>query len=155
MTKTAKTAATASVQWKVFECTNCGRRSGSCRPDILPDVNSSASLPAIRALWSGAKNEAGAADIMDHGSFARPVHLVAEPAHMDVHQVRRRNELIVPDLLQKHRSRQQLIAALHHIFEQAKLARQQIDHAVAAFGGTFDQVEFKRPGAQRGLARFR
>src|ERR1700733_3940855 len=131
MTKTAKTAATASVQWKVVEGMNFGCPISSGRPDILPDVNSSASLPAIGALWSGAKNEAGAADIMDHGSFARPVHLVAEPAQMHVHQVHRRNELIVPDLLQKHGSRQQVVAALHHIFEQAKLARQQIDHAVA------------------------
>src|ERR1700693_5718951 len=113
MTKTAKTAATASVQWKVFEPMNCGRRIGSCRPDIPPDVNSSASLPAISALWSGAKNEAGAADIMDHRRFARSVHLVAQPAHMHVHQVRRWDELIVPDLLQKHGSLHQLIAALH------------------------------------------
>src|ERR1700722_14535045 len=129
MTKTAKTAATASVQWKVFECMNCGRRIGSCRPDILPDVNSSASLPAIRALWSGAKNEAGAADIMDHGSFARPVHLVAEPAHMHVHQVRRRNELIVPDLLQKHPSRPQLIVALNHTSPQATCSLHMFDYA--------------------------
>ena len=73
---------------------------------------------------------------------------------MHVHQVRRRDELIIPDFLQQHGSRQQLIATLHHILQQPKLPRQQIDRAVAAFGGTLNQVELQRPYTQRRLARF-
>ena len=77
-------------------------------------------------LKSGAKDEAGAANIVDHGNFAGSVDLVTQPPHMNINQVRRRNEFVVPDFLQKHRARQQLIAALHHILEQAKLTRQKI-----------------------------
>ena len=73
---------------------------------------------------------------------------------MHVDQIGRRNELVIPDLLQKHGSRQQLVASLHHVFEQAKFARQQIDDAIAAFGGPLDQVELKRPDPQGRLTRF-
>ena len=75
-------------------------------------------------LWSGAKNKAGTADIVYHGNFTRAVHLMAQAAHMHVDKVGRRDEFVVPNLLQKHGSRQQLIATLHHIFEQAKFAWQ-------------------------------
>src|ERR1700722_4499693 len=106
MTKTASTPDTTRAQRKVFERMNNSRVIESCCPDILLDGNDSVSRPAIRVLWAGAKNEAGAADIVDHGGFARAVHLVAQAAHMDVDQIGCRNEFIFPDLLKKHGSRQ-------------------------------------------------
>ena len=92
---------------------------------------------------------------MDHGSFAGSVYLVAQSPHVYVNKVGRRNKLVIPDFLQKHGSRQQLIASLHHVFKQAKFSRQKIDHAIAALCGALDQIEFQRPYSQRRLARFR
>src|ERR1700681_3164753 len=91
------------------------------------------------------KNKSGAANIVDHWWFAWSIHLVSQPAHVDVDQVRRGNEFVIPDLLQQHGPRQQLITALHHVFEQAKLARQQVDRPLAAFRGAFDKIEFELP----------
>src|SRR5438270_6524348 len=153
MTRSASRPATARAQRKVLERMNCGWRIGSRRAKLLLNGPGNASLPAT--LWFGAKNEAGAADIVDHGNLARSIHLMAQAAHVYVNKVGRRNEFVIPDLLQKHGSRQQLIAPLHHIFKQAKLARQQIDRTVAALGGALDQVEFERPCPQCRLAGFR
>src|SRR5882672_9102778 len=141
MTKTASTPATARAQRKVVERTNCGWRIGSRCPNVLLDVTSAKSPPAIRTLRSRAKDETGAADIVNHGGLAGTVHLVAQAPHVYVDKVGRRNELVVPDLLQKHGSRQQLVAPLHHVFKQAKLSRQKIDHAIAALGGALDQIQ--------------
>src|SRR6266852_6308430 len=108
------TPATASAQRNVVVRTNSGR---------------------------GTKNESYAANIMDHRRLVRLIHLAPEASHMDVHQVRLRNELVLPYFLEEHCARKNLILALHHVFEQAKLARQQIDRAVAPLGGPRDQVE--------------
>jgi hypothetical protein len=44
-----------------------------------------------------------------------------------------------------------LILATHHIFEQAKFARQEIDRAIAAFGSPRQQIKLKRSNAQHGV----
>src|SRR5882757_8355175 len=97
-----------------------------CRDDSLLSAGGGASLPAI---WASAKDEAGTANIVDHLNFAWPVHLVTQATHMYVDKVGRRHELVIPDLFQKHGSRQQLVASLHHVFKQTKLARQKINYA--------------------------
>jgi len=74
---------------------------------------------------------------------------------MHVDKVGRRDEFVIPDFLEQHGTRQQLIATLHHIFQQTELTRQQIDHAIAPFDGAPDQIEFERPCPQRRLARLR
>src|ERR1700759_351370 len=144
VTKAASTPATASVQRNVVERMNCGWRIASCCPDLLPDVPAAKSRPATRILSSGAEYETRAADIVNHGGFAGTVHLVAQASHVDVDEVGRRNELVIPHFLQKHGSRQQLIAPLHHVFKQAKFSRQEFDHPVASLGGALDQIEFQR-----------
>jgi len=70
------------------------------------------------------KNKSSAPDVVNHGSVTCCIHLVPEPAHVDVHQIGRRHELVVPDFLEQHRARQQLVASLHHVFEQPELSRQ-------------------------------
>src|ERR1700755_436220 len=102
MTKTANTPATASAHRKVFERMTWARSTGFRPADFPLNVSGGALLAFIWSLWSGSENEAGPAHIVDHGRFARPVHLVAQLAHMHVNQIRRWNEFIVPDFLQKH-----------------------------------------------------
>ena len=76
--------------------------------------------------------EPGPTDTVDHRDIAGPVHLVPQAAHMHVDKVGRRNEFVIPDFLEQHGPRQHLIATLHHVFQQAKLTRQQIDHAISS-----------------------
>src|SRR5882757_3800298 len=123
MMKTANTAATRKAQWKVFERRNCACRIGSRRPNLCGQQRRNAAA-AIRKSWYGAKNETGAADIVNHGGLVGPVHLVAQAAHMHVDKIGSRDEFIVPDFLEQHGPRQQLVAALHHVLKQSKLARQ-------------------------------
>ena len=101
-------------------------------------------------LWSGTKDEAGAANIVDHGNFAGSVDLADAAAPYDINQVRRRNEFVVPDFLEKHGARQQLIATLHHI-RAGETHAAKINRTVAAFGGALDQIQFQRPCPQRRL----
>src|SRR6266851_8994153 len=98
------------------------------------------------------EHESHAADAMDHLRLVRFVHLVPQAAHMDVHQIGLRNELVLPDFLKEHRARQDLVLALHHVFEQPKLARQQFDGPVATLGGALDQIELERTHSQFGPA---
>ena len=94
------------------------------------------------------ENKSRAADVVDHGGIIWSVPPCAQPAHMDVNEIGRRHELIVPDLFEQHGAREQLVASLHHVLEQAEFPRQQLDRAVAALGRPFDEVEFKWSHAQ-------
>src|ERR1700738_3578564 len=123
MMKTANTAATRNAQWNVFERRNCGERIGSCRPKLCGQRRRNAAA-AIKKSWYRAKNETGATDVVNHGGLVGPVHLVAQAAHMHVDKICGRDEFVVPDFLEQHGPRQQLVAALHHVFKQSKLARQ-------------------------------
>ena len=69
---------------------------------------------------------------------------------MHVNKIGGGNEFVIPDLFEQHGPGQQLLPAAHHVFQEAKLARKQIDHAIAASRGALDQVKFERPRPQRG-----
>src|SRR5882757_10102062 len=70
---------------------------------------------------------------------------------MNIHEVRFRNELVVPDLFEEGCSREQLSAPLHHVLEQPKLARSQVDLTVATLRSAIQKIEFQWPHAQRGF----
>src|SRR5258705_13725988 len=96
------------------------------------------------------EDETGAADIVDHGRLVRFVDLVPQPPHMHVDQVGVRHEFVVPDLLEQHCARQQLILTAHHIFEQTKYTWKKIDRTTVALGGTRQQIELKWTDPQLG-----
>src|ERR1700737_3275378 len=98
------------------------------------------------------KNKSGAANVVNHLRLTWSIHLVSQPAHMNIDQVRCRNEFVIPDFLQQHCPRQQLVAPLHHVFEQTELARQQVYRPLAARRGAFDEIEFELTNAQDGFA---
>src|SRR6201986_4492536 len=100
----AKAPDTISIQRKVVVRVNSGRRT---------------------------ENETFAAHIMDHGRLFGPVDLAAQPAHMHVDQIALRYEFVVPDLLEEHGARKQLILAVNDVLEQGELAGQEI-HVLSA-----------------------
>jgi hypothetical protein len=87
------------------------------------------------------KNEPGTTHIENHRRFTRRIYFVTHPAHVNINQVGCRDELVAPDFLEKHRTCQQLVASAHHVFEETKLTRQQIDFSFTTFDGALDQIE--------------
>src|SRR6202035_2760919 len=101
----------------------------------------------------GTEDESGPADIVDHRRLVRRVDLVAQAAHVHVHEIGLRNELVLPHFLEEHGARQHLILAAHHVFEQPELARKQLDLAIAALDRALDEIELERADLQLGRAR--
>src|SRR6267142_5989422 len=103
-----------------------------------------------------AKKESLATDVKYHRRLMRVIDLAPKPAHMHVHEVGLWDELVLPHLSKKHFTRKYLALVTHHILEQAKLSRSQINRAVASLGRAFDEIELKRSHAQfclRGIDR--
>src|SRR6516164_10472016 len=101
------------------------------------------------------KDETLTAYTMDHRLLVCCVDLSPQPTHVHVNEIALRHEFIVPDLLEQHGASQQLILSTHHVFKQAKLARQQIDRAIATFGGARQQIELEWSNTQCGITVFR
>src|SRR5581483_3026460 len=101
------------------------------------------------------EHESLATNTVDHRRLVGPVDLAAQAAHMDVDEIRLRNEFVIPHLLEQHRTREQLLLPAHHIFEQAEFPRQQLYVPLATAGGPQQQIERERPDAQYGLPRLR
>src|SRR5437588_9685286 len=68
-----------------------------------------------------------AANGMDERRVEIAVDLGAQPRDMDVDHVGLRIEMIIPDVLEQHRARDDLAGVLHEIFEQPVFARLQND----------------------------
>src|SRR5450756_2180385 len=67
---------------------------------------------------------------------------------MNIDQVCFGNEFIVPYLFQESCPRQRLVTPLHHVLEQPKLARSQIDLTVATLRSPIEEVQLQRSDAQ-------
>src|SRR6516164_9284680 len=101
------------------------------------------------------KNKTLTAYAVDYRLLVWRVDLSPQPAHVHINEIALRHEFIVPDLLEQHGAGQQLILSAHHVFKQAKLARQQVDRAVSAFGGARQQIELEWSNTQCGITVFR
>ena len=62
---------------------------------------------------------------------------------MDVDHVGSRIEMIIPDLLEKHRARDDAPCISGKIFDQAEFARLQIDDSRSAPGAPLEEVNFE------------
>src|SRR5579871_2265398 len=67
--------------------------------------------------------EADRADVEDELSPPRRIELAAEIADLNIDNVGRRQEFVVPDILEQHRARDDLTGAEHEVFEQLELLR--------------------------------
>ena len=121
-----------------------------------PEISSVQRKPVVRTnSGRSTEHESFATDVVDHRLFFEFIDLPTQPAHMHVHKIASRNELVIPNFLKQHCARQQLILPAHHVFEQAKFTRQEVDRALTPFGGTRQQIELERTDAQQGIAVLR
>ena len=86
--------------------------------------------PAPRTVWRIGVGEA-------------VLELAAQAADMDVDHVRARVEMIVPDLLEHHRARDDLAGVAGEEFEQVEFARAERDRAAGARDGAGEQVDLE------------
>src|SRR5271156_6638042 len=89
------------------------------------------------------QHEPRAAYIHDQRGRALGVDLFPQITDVDVDDVGLEREMILPDLLQQHRPRDDPPGMTQEIFQETKLAWQQIDPRIAAMNGLFDQVHFE------------
>src|ERR1700747_3016567 len=99
----------------------------------------------------GTEDKTDATDIANERGLVRSVCLPTQLSHVNVDEIGFRNELVVPHLRQDGCACQQLVASLHHVLEQMKLAWPQIDPTVAALRGSIQEIELQRSHTQHGV----
>src|SRR5690349_14679471 len=80
---------------------------------------------------------------MDQWGRKALVHLAAQPADQGFDDVGARIEMQVPDLFEQHRAGDHLTRIAHQIFQQAILARLQLDRLITPPYCTCQQVELE------------
>src|SRR6476620_4018773 len=80
----------------------------------------------VRPLFSRPEDIANPAHGVQQLLVERPIDLLAQPADQDVHDVGLRIEVVLPDMRQNHRLRDDAPDVAHQVFEQRELARPQI-----------------------------
>jgi len=93
----------------------------------------------------------GASHRADQRREARWVDLFAQTADVHVDQVGTRVEVIAPDFLEDHHSRQNLPGIAHQEFQQLVFGGQQAQGLIGAAGFAADQVQFQIGHAQGGF----
>src|SRR6267142_6401468 len=121
-----------------------------------PDTTSVQRNVVVR-LNSGRRTDdkAFAAHVVNHGWFARPIHLAPQPAHVNVDQIALRDKLVVPNFLEEHGSREQLLLTAHHVFEKTEFARKEINRTGTSLCSASQQIEFQWPNTQRRIDALR
>ena len=100
------------------------------------------------ARGSRIQDEANAADVADHERIICSVDPATQPAHLNIDKVGFRSKFMVPYLFQEGRPGQHFVTPLHHVFEQLKFARPQIDVTVATLRSPIDEIELQWSHAQ-------
>jgi hypothetical protein len=99
------------------------------------------------------QHEAGTAHAANDRRFTRPVDLAAQLADMDIDPIRPRRKPTSPNVFKKNVTRHDVVGMLHQIFQQPKLARQQLDFATLPLNLTLDEIERQRSYPQHRGAR--
>src|SRR5579859_4658761 len=119
-------------------------------PAITRLSSVSRKLEVRKNLAGRTKAISRAAHRVDQLRPAVPGDLPAQPADMAFDDIGMRVEMQVPDIFQEHGARHDLAGMPHQIFEQPKLARLQLDLAVAAADGAGQQVDLEIADLKRG-----
>src|SRR5438132_3995173 len=91
---------------------------------------------------------------MQQRAFEPVLELAPKPADMDVDDVGRGVEVIVPHLLEKHGARDYPPFVAGEIFEEQIFARLQFDLLAAALHRPRQQVDFEVADGKTGVARY-
>src|SRR5215467_731486 len=104
-----------------------------------PRTNSVAYQTPSRSPYTGRRVSRSGADDIPHTPHGvqqllleAAIDLLAQPAHEHVDDVRLRIEVVVPDVRQDHRLRDDLVDVPQEVFEQRELPRPEVDGDVAA-----------------------
>ena len=84
----------------------------------------------------------------------RSVDFTTESPHVNVHEIGLGREVVIPNFLKEHFSRQHLAFASHHIFEQTEFAGPEIDRTLAASDGACQKIELQWTDAQDAFSAF-
>ena len=108
-----------------------------------------------RTIVGCAQAVARAPHRVEQGAVEALVDLLAQPADVNVDHVGLRVEVIVPDVLEQHRSGDDVTGIAHQVFEKPELARQYVDRLVAALHRSRQQIELEigDPQLRRRLGR--
>lgn len=135
----------------VLQCASYPLRAVLWRPGLRPSVT-----PRwIVGKRSCTKDKTGAPDVANERGLIWPVDLATQLSHVDVDEIGFRYDFVIPDFPQDRRARQQRVALFHHVPEQLKFARPQVDPAVAALCGAIQEIELQRSNAQHDITRLR
>ena len=114
-------------------------------PKLVPLIDLPGSVFMLRSLgWaSGVQSIPGTAYRVQQGLVEGFVDLGAQARNMHVDDVGLRVEMAVPDVLQQHHARDDLVLVLHQVSQQLELSRLQVDLLPAArhFPGQQIQVQ--------------
>src|SRR5689334_5969093 len=95
-----------------WACTRTNPNITSTQAAKTPDAASVQRNVVVR-MKSGRRteNESFATDVLYHRRVVAAVDLAAQPAHVHVDEIALWDDLVVPDFLEQHRARQQLVLA--------------------------------------------
>src|SRR5581483_6948023 len=99
---------------------------------------------------TGVQHETGSANIDNQRRRPLGVDFLAQIADMHVDHIGLEREVILPDVLEQHRARNDPPGMAEKIFQEPELARQQADPDVAAIDSLFDEVHFQVANPQLG-----
>src|SRR3990167_10970425 len=111
-------------------------------------MTASRKVEVCKSLISGTQRVSRTAHGVQERLIEILVDLGPETGNMHVDHVRLRIEMIFPDILQQHGSRDDLARMLHQIFEQAEFARLEVDllpfpHDLAGEEVNFEVTDLK------------
>ena len=106
-------------------------------------------------LGSCVKSIARATHGLQHRMIEIFIDFAAQAADLYVDDIGLRVEVIIPHIFQQHSARDHLSGVTHEVFQQAKLARLQINALAFTGNFAFQQIEFQIANVQQGRCVFR
>src|SRR5262245_50733612 len=103
-------------------------------PKTAIQISASLNVDDRSVLPRSSDTVSNAADGMDERIGLLPVDFAADTADIDINDVGRGVEMEIPDMLQQHRSWNNLTFVANQVFENLEFSRQQRDFPAAARG---------------------
>src|SRR5258708_4949176 len=119
------------------------RRITNVMPVIVAYMSARRKLEVRNTLYRNTKCIAGTAQGVNQRDRLAAIDLASQAADVRFHHRGIRLEMNIPDVFQQHGARHRLLGVFHQVFEQAKLARQQLDWGAATNDRAREQVNFK------------
>src|SRR5215218_7953137 len=136
------------MKWK-GTVSHCGTNTMATRLATAKTAQATSSQPEVSS-WCPRSWDDDAIPLTSHGSDGGGAELGPEPAHVDVHDVGARVEVVAPDRRQEPLLGHDLVWTLHELAEEQELPLGERHRAGAAVRLPSDQVEPQVAGGQAG-----